>query len=293
MDGYLLISLSVLMFIGSFLVGLVPLTFNMSEGRTRLLSTFGAGLLVGTALSVVVPEGVESLYLAQTVLYLKSFLYFAEIQKDDEHGHLKVEVDVMAIKKSVGYSLVTGFIFMFIIDQISRFLQSKGYNYSIFIFLADGVALGSASTTNRTDVQFVVFFAVILHKAPAALGLVSFLLVEGVERFRIRRHLFAFSIAAPLTTFVTYYLIIIEHDALSSNSTTGILMLFSAGTFLYVATVHILPELVNNSGYHELLNNDVESTGRGRASLTFNEFVSVIIGSICPLLLISGHSHSH
>ncbi|VDO73612.1 unnamed protein product, partial [Onchocerca flexuosa] len=38
----------------------------MSEKRTRLLSTFGAGLLVGTALSVIIPEGVEALYVVHT-----------------------------------------------------------------------------------------------------------------------------------------------------------------------------------------------------------------------------------
>lgn len=48
-----------------------------------------------------------------------------------------------------------------------------------------------------------------LLKAPAAFGLVSFLLVEGVERFRIRRHLFVFSIAAPLAALLTYYLIVV------------------------------------------------------------------------------------
>ncbi|VDM14738.1 unnamed protein product [Wuchereria bancrofti] len=68
------------MFIGSFVAGLVPLAFNMSEGRTRLLSTFGAGLLVGTALSVIVPEGVEALYIVHTdkfneiIIFSESYL---------------------------------------------------------------------------------------------------------------------------------------------------------------------------------------------------------------------------
>lgn len=41
-------------------------------------------------------------------------------------------------------------------------------------------------------------------QAPAAFGLVSFLLHEGLDRLRIRKHLAIFSAAAPLLTIVTY-----------------------------------------------------------------------------------------
>lgn len=41
---------------------------------------------------------------------------------------------------------------------------------------ADGVALGAAATTSHKDVEMIVFLAIMLHKAPAAFGLVSFLL---------------------------------------------------------------------------------------------------------------------
>uniref|UniRef100_A0A914RKU8 Uncharacterized protein n=2 Tax=Ascarididae TaxID=6250 RepID=A0A914RKU8_PAREQ len=66
MEGaYLLATLSAAMFIGSYLAGSIPLAFTLSQSRIRLLSIFGAGLLVGTALCVIIPEGVESLYGAQ------------------------------------------------------------------------------------------------------------------------------------------------------------------------------------------------------------------------------------
>lgn len=47
---------------------------------------------------------------------------------------------------------------------------------------ADGVALGAAATTSHADVEIIVFLAIMLHKAPAAFGLVTFLLHEGIER---------------------------------------------------------------------------------------------------------------
>ncbi|VDL81196.1 unnamed protein product [Nippostrongylus brasiliensis] len=62
--GFLTV-LSGSMFLGSYFAGSVPMMFSMSESRMRMVSIFGAGLLLGTALSVIIPEGVESLYNAQ------------------------------------------------------------------------------------------------------------------------------------------------------------------------------------------------------------------------------------
>uniref|UniRef100_A0A0K0DM39 MFS domain-containing protein n=1 Tax=Angiostrongylus cantonensis TaxID=6313 RepID=A0A0K0DM39_ANGCA len=63
MEGIALLTvLSCSMFLGSYFAGSIPMMFNMSESRMRMVSIFGAGLLLGTALSVIIPEGVESLY---------------------------------------------------------------------------------------------------------------------------------------------------------------------------------------------------------------------------------------
>lgn len=47
---------------------------------------------------------------------------------------------------------------------------------------ADGIALGAAATTNHRDVEIIVFLAIMLHKAPASFGLVTFLMHEGIQR---------------------------------------------------------------------------------------------------------------
>ena len=44
-------------------------------------------------------------------------------------------------------------------------------------------------------------------QAPAAFGLVSFLMSDGVDRKRIRRHLLIFSLAAPVMAMVTFVLL--------------------------------------------------------------------------------------
>jgi len=69
---------------------------------------------------------------------------------------------------------------------------------------ADGIALGAAAATNELDVEILVFLAIMLHKAPAAFGLVTFLLHEGLDRNRARKHLLIFSIAAPAMALITF-----------------------------------------------------------------------------------------
>lgn len=173
-----------------------------------------------------------------------------------------------------------------------------------FYFLADGVALGAAATTSHHDVEMIVFFAIMLHKAPAAFGLVSFLLHEGVDRQRIRKHLGIFSLSAPLLTLVTYFCIGQEQkQTLNDVNATGIAMLFSAGTFLYVATVHVLPELTHGGGHshgglhssNSSLNSQelpmVKTTTPGYTGLRNSELIILICGALMPLLLTVGHHH--
>ena len=70
--------------------------------------------------------------------------------------------------------------------------------------------IGSAAATHQVDVEFIVFLAIMLHKAPAAFGLVTFLMHEGVDRTKIRKHLITFSFAAPTMALTTYILLVMN-----------------------------------------------------------------------------------
>ncbi len=70
---------------------------------------------------------------------------------------------------------------------------------------------------------------------------------------------------------------------------TGIAMLFSAGTFLYVSTVHVLNEVVNSSAGGEA---NAQSTGNG-GKLSKTELVWLVSGAFLPLLFNAFHSHGH
>ncbi|XP_051682278.1 zinc transporter ZIP9 isoform X3 [Oryctolagus cuniculus] len=226
MDDFLSISLlSLAMLVGCYVAGIIPLAVNFSEERLKLVTVLGAGLLCGTALAVIVPEGVHALY--EDVLEGKHH-QASETQNviasdkaaeipvvhEREHSH-----DHTQLHAYIGVSLVLGFVFMLLVDQIgSSHMHStddpetpRPSNSKITTTLglvvhaaADGVALGAAASTSQTSVQLIVFVAIMLHKAPAAFGLVSFLMHAGLERNRIRKHLLVFALAAPVMSMVTY-----------------------------------------------------------------------------------------
>lgn len=50
------------MFAVTFVMGMLPAKLGANERVMNLISLFGAGLLVGAALIVIVPEGVNVLY---------------------------------------------------------------------------------------------------------------------------------------------------------------------------------------------------------------------------------------
>ncbi|KAJ1548066.1 hypothetical protein HK405_004303, partial [Cladochytrium tenue] len=122
---------------------------------------------------------------------------------------------------------------------------------------ADGVALGAATAADRgSGLGLIVFLAIMLHKAPTAFGLTAHLLREGASRRTIRQHLALFSAAAPAAALASFWLargagaggLDGSGDAAATAAAaarnvawTGSLLLFSAGSFLYVATMHVLP----------------------------------------------------
>ncbi|KAJ7988791.1 hypothetical protein DPEC_G00312870 [Dallia pectoralis] len=314
MDDFTSISsLSLAMLVGCYVAGTIPLAVNFSEEKLKLVTVLGAGLLCGTALAVIIPEGVHALY--------------AEVLEGVHHTHASGQAEGVGVSEHkdggntalgisgehshdhqhlhayIGVSLVLGFVFMLLVDQIgsshvhstaedpeaARIASSKITTTLGLVVhaAADGVALGAAASTSQTSVQLIVFVAIMLHKAPAAFGLVSFLMHAGLERNRIRKHLLVFALAAPVMSMVTYVgLSQSSKEAMSDVNATGVAMLFSAGTFLYVATVHVLPEVGGTGHSH------APAPGKEAAKgLSKVEVLALVVGCLIPLVLSVGHQH--
>ncbi|KAJ1660406.1 hypothetical protein IWQ61_000662 [Dispira simplex] len=194
---------------------------------------------------------------------------------------------------------------------------------------ADGVAMGAASASEAVnthsdepghDMSLVIFVAIFLHKAPEAFGLCTQLIQEGKSRKVIKQSLGLLSLAAPVVALGMYGLVQILNwftpvDITGQHASrmmwfTAMLLLFSAGTFLYVATVHSLPEsmdilpeslLTPHHAHHTQTGEaepcDVHSpSGSVGLSLMAKRFVIVrlvalLLGMFLPTLLVFNHSH--
>lgn len=140
---------------------------------------------------------------------------------------------------------------------------------------ADGFAVGAATRSDSTSMGLTIAFAMVLHKAPVAFGLATTFMAAKWPWYKSQKALLAFSAASPVVALLTYALIG-AIPALSSGAATALCVLFSGGTFLYAACVHILPEILG----HE-------------TSLSAAQVAAVVSGSVLPLLLAMTQPHSH
>ncbi len=131
----------------------------------------------------------------------------------EEHGHSHIH------HHKVGWTLVTGLS-----------LHAA----------ADGLAIGAALASGEAALSSAVIAAVLIHKAPAAFSLGVFSRHEREDEKLAIRDVVFFSFATPIALIISF-LVLADVD----SSILGLIMLFSAGSFLYVATVDTLPDLHN------------------------------------------------
>nr|CDP32519.1 Putative transporter [Podospora anserina S mat+] len=330
----------------SFLAGALPLSISLTQSQLRFVASLGAGLLVGSCLIVIVPEGIEAIASASS-----------DHHHDDNAPHRHRRDDPPQTEDDelpafhIGLSLILGFALMFLIDRLPRHLtdrftpppqsrhvsldnlsthqpdsdledesflgsltpspkQSRSLATTIGLVIhaaADGVAMGASATTSNMNVGLIIFFAILVHKAPAAFGLTSTLLKQGLSKRAARVHLMVFSLAAPVGALVTYFMVgmlggeHLEGEEEGGKWWTGMLLLFSGGTFLYVA-MHAMQE--ENSfgvgghdhagqggggGYSEVGNGGNRRGGR----LELRDTLGTVVGMLLPLATRFGHHHHH
>jgi len=99
----LLVLVSV-MFLSTFIIGSLPLSLSAALAPTRFhqVSIFSIGLLIGAALTIVIPEGIDTIYSSTPPQDFHD-------PHPSHHHH-----------SAVGLALMAGFLLMFLIDQIAR-----------------------------------------------------------------------------------------------------------------------------------------------------------------------------
>ncbi|KAI0834826.1 Zinc/iron permease [Hypoxylon sp. FL0890] len=347
---FVLLALTVVMALASFLAGALPLSMSLSQSQLRLISSIGIGILVGTSLIVIIPEGVEAITEASIPAHSQNSRHISmarwaqepevtpgdETKSGTENSHAGSEVPTFYI----GLSLILGFILMFLIDRLPRHAsenfqppppprhislsnlggsslsrdeeESEGFLGSltptpkqsrslatttglVIHAAADGIAMGASATSPDTKLGFIVFVAIMVHKAPAAFGLTSILLKQGLSKRAARGHLIVFSLASPFGAWATFILVSFlggGGEGQLNQWWTGMLLLFSAGTFLYVA-MHAMQEGDSPSGHDvgSLANGYADGNQRKHAQPQIRETLATVIGMFLPLLTQFGHHH--
>lgn len=294
---------------GTFAIGMVPIFFEMSPSKIRMISCLGAGILVGTSLLVVIPEGTNTLYSIVTDMVQSSAKTIEEENSSDADNNQNIQDwSADSCRQTVGLMLLLGFMLMFMIEKLPTVFQrarhsklSSGIDMSNLRFsspsrdnlpnqssldshhhqrigggvpgpagdhhnsdgpsmasstsigliihsVADGIALGASTSAEIPSLQFVIFLAILVHKAPASFGFTSILLSDNLSSKQIKRHLAAFAAAAPIGALITYGIIklLASSDKALIQWWTGALLVFSGGTFMYVA-IHVLSEIAQDS----------------------------------------------
>lgn len=179
--------------------------------------------------------------------------------------------------------------------------QSRGLATTVGLVIhaaADGIAMGASATTEDMKLGLVIFVAIMLHKAPAAFGLTSVLLKHGLSKRAARGHLVVFSLAAPFGALGTYILIKMigggNMDSERGQWSTGMLLLFSAGTFLYVA-MQAMQEENGSHDHHSMGNGYADASTiaaqRKQSRPQMRDTLATIVGMLLPLLTQFGHHH--
>ncbi|SCO88319.1 related to ATX2-Putative Golgi transporter involved in homeostasis of manganese ions [Fusarium oxysporum] len=433
----------------SFLAGALPLSMSLSQSQLRLLSSVGVGILVGTSLIVIIPEGIEAATAPAEAAHMhrvrslvrrtpwshavltrglpESIVTIStgsiekrndeldtealvrriinaaagngrvkradietaveatgddtpatpgagdttkdsttdnkgsetaesgkdgqqshdgdhEAEHDHDHEHEKEEAhehehDHAVPTFEIGFSLTLGFLLMFLIDRLPRHAteslhsapqtrhisldnlngdsasvdeEADGFLGSltptprrarslatttglVIHAAADGIAMGASSTTSDMKLGFIIFAAIMIHKAPAAFGLTSLLLKQGLSKRAARGHLIVFSLAAPFGALTTWTLITLLGGGKveSDHWWTGMLLLFSGGTFLYVA-MHAMQEDTTPHTHDHGINGYADSSAAAQRKLKgpqMRDTLATMGGMLVPLLTQFGHHH--
>ena len=215
---------TVVILLVSFVAAFSPMAVRCTDKQMHMMIAFSAGVFVGILFLILLPEAIEESLSGG----------FNEIQ--------------------VMYLVLAGFLIIFVVDFLIKHYKKPKCDckecldyhshditsLSAFVGLAihaclDGLALAAAFLIGE-DVGFMLLVALCLHKAVEVFSLSSTFMLAG-NRKRSIMYMTAFCFIAPVTAIISYFII----GSVESN-VTGLAFAFSAGVFMFVTMLHMIPE---------------------------------------------------
>lgn len=228
-------------FFGALAMGAIPFSRSAQGllGKLEDMTGLAAGFLIGAAMLVAIPEGIEILNHAAEITGAHEINFFG-----------------------VGLALLLGFVFMMVLEAFGfghdiheehhHHADDHGHDHinhpnksvmptiiglTVHAFI-DGMVIGAAMAEGSAALTFTLVLVIMMHKFPAAFSISAFSLHERNDRNRSKIDLLIFAAATPIAVLIFWYLF-----AELSATARGLAVLFSAGTFLYIATVDVLPAM--------------------------------------------------
>jgi len=255
----------------SYGIGILPLSFVFSKSHISHLSVLGNGLFIGAALGVIIPEGIETLVEAHSgeetpvmkiaLALLAGFAFMLLVEHasgPSSHVHDGDSTFALNTRQTPSENVE----FDADLDDLERNsatpretrgegngdTQDKGSNEGAQRALAltlglcihaltDGLALGVSALSDRhtdydSELSFVVFLALIIHKAPTTLAFTTSLLAFSLPPEVCKKYIAIFSLSTPVGALASYGVFSFMG---TKPEWTGVYILVSGGSFLYVA----------------------------------------------------------
>ncbi len=203
-------------FVCAFAGGVIAILKRWSDSLLHLFISFGAGVFLGAV--------------------------FFELLPDAMSHENKVEVSIAIL---VGYMLI------FSIERVLLVTGKEGYDHSHKVIsiaaftglsvhsLIDGLGLSVGSL--QPEIGRVVFLSILAHHVPAAFSVASLLTLGRFSRGKVLSLLVLFAATPALgaSLFAPIF-------SMASDRAFGLLTGLMTGTFLYVATGDLLPEVFHS-----------------------------------------------
>ena len=176
---------------------------RLTEGNLQRLTAIASGLLLSSALLVVLPEG------------------FHMVSSDDGLAYSPL---------TLGTAVAAGFIFMLVLEGmgLSHAIHEEHHDHQAghghghvhhpnsglvmavglsMHAIGDGLAIGAATASGETSISILVAFGVLVHRVPAALSLGVFSSHENATSTSLWGGLLLFALATPAGAITAYFVL--------------------------------------------------------------------------------------
>lgn len=115
--------------------------------------------------------------------------------------------------------------------------------------LTDGLAIGASFSAGST-LGWITTLTVLLHELPHEVGDFAILVQAGFSKYQAIRMQAVTALGA--ITGCIFSLLVSNPGSLNNSADTSAIMPFTAGGFIYIATVSVVPELLESGDHNEM-----------------------------------------